>query len=62
MSAHAPNDYEYEIMQIVWQQDMMRFGLRDKEQQDEESWAYTAKNDFEIIGNIYETPELIKQT
>lgn len=60
----AFQEYEnviYENMEIVWQHNRMRFGLQDKDKKTEEdSWAFTPKNDFVVIGNIMENPELLE--
>ncbi|HRH68834.1 MAG TPA: YopX family protein [Flavobacteriales bacterium] len=46
---------------IMWQQDRMRFGLQYLTgEREEDSWAFTPDNDFTLVGNIYENPELLK--
>jgi len=50
----------YETFEVVWQENKMRFGLRQRDHDEQDSWAFTPQNDFEIIGNIYEDPELLK--
>jgi uncharacterized phage protein (TIGR01671 family) len=49
----------HEVYRIVWQQDRMRFGLRDDKDL-EDSWAFTPDEDFEVVGNIHENPDLLK--
>jgi hypothetical protein len=49
-------DLPKEVFKIVWQHDRMRFGLQDKDMVEmEDSWAFTPSNDFEVIGNEFET-------
>lgn len=54
-------DGGFESFLVVWQQNKMGFGLRDLNKVDLiDSWAFTPKNDFEIIGNKFENPELLE--
>lgn len=47
-----------ENFEVVWEPERVRFGLRNNSETMHDSWAFTAKNDFEVIGNIYEKGEL----
>ena len=52
----------YEKFEVIWQHNRMRFGLKDNQEGHlEDSWAFTPKNDFEVIGNIYENPKLLEK-
>lgn len=58
--ASTPNTY-YEPREIVWFEHEARFGIRADEDEDHTMLnAYYAKTEYEVIGNIYENPELLK--
>ncbi len=48
------------LYEIIWEEEHQRFGLVEADGTIEhDSWAYTSNNDFEVIGNIYENPNLL---
>jgi uncharacterized phage protein (TIGR01671 family) len=47
------------LYEVIWEHERQRFGLVEADGTIEhESWAYTSDNDFEVIGNTYEHPQL----
>lgn len=61
-TARGKNKYVFGNYIVVWQQNRMGFGLTEcaGKRICVDSWVFIPANDFEIIGNIFENPELLK--
>jgi uncharacterized phage protein (TIGR01671 family) len=54
-----PNGYEpREVYEVVWNEDKYEWGIKNKASQITPLWSFD--KDFEVIGNIYENKNLIK--
>ena len=52
-------DESPEVMTLIWSQDNVRFMVLDNQNHD---WSFDDSNVLEVIGNIYENPELLEAT